>query len=226
MPDRHLAQCAHCRASLLREDYHGKTCKQMNRALAHHSSGNCASNNIASEAATLLSLINRGDSYAPWICEEPPLIFAARHSQADLLSSILLTNNLFGAGIDHIAPSGHSSLHLAAERDNAAIVTALLAAGASPELVSQDTTKCDAPLLAGGMLPLHCAAAAGASTAAGLLDSIRRYIIGREWPSTRTNSAAVWPYCARAIPRSGGGGGVGNGEQRAGGRRGGGRARA
>ena len=77
---------------------------------------------------------------------------------------------------------GHSSLHLAAERDNAAIVTALLAAGASPDLVSQDTTKCDAPLLAGGMLPLHCAAAAGASTAARLLlDAHPEGAIALDW---------------------------------------------
>ena len=173
---RHVARCARCSAALLRCDFHGRSAVHMDVALARHHSGLCARADaaVADAAFALTSLLDGLEgggvdvSSAPWPNEEPPVVFAARHGLYDLACRLLDAGCLFGAqSLDHIAPSGQAAIHLAAARDDARLVGALLEARASPHALSQDSTSDSA--FVGGSSPLHCAAASGAQAAARVL---------------------------------------------------------
>ena len=170
---RGIMRCPHCTATLLRCSAIGRSSGHMDRVLAHHHSKLCISASEMTTAAEnkLHVLLLNGDSSpktcASWPKEEPPLIFAARHGLHELVSRMIESGCFFSACINHIAPSGHSALHLAAARDDADMVASLLAARADPGVVTQDSNACGSD--SGGMLPLHCAAAAGASRAARVL---------------------------------------------------------
>ena len=173
---RHVARCASCSAALLRCDFHGRSAAHMDVALARHRSGYCvrADAAVADAAFALTSLLDGLEGggidvpSAPWPNEEPPIVFAARHGLYDLACRLLDAGCLFGAqSLDHIAPSGQAAIHLAAARDDARLVGALLKAHASPHVLTQDSTSDSA--FVGGSSPLHCAAASGAQEAARVL---------------------------------------------------------
>ena len=163
MPNRTLRRCD-CGASLLASDFIGRSASRLDQALAHHRGGTtspcqAAGAIVKENSIEQLKTALQDGLAVPWQDEEPPLTYCSRHSLHELAEQLLLS----GAAADHLNPAGLAALHFAAMRNDALLVTALLGAGASALLTTQDGAT------GGGQIALHLAAANGATAAACLL---------------------------------------------------------
>ena len=179
-PRPEIRRCRGCQAVLLVADYIGRGAGAMDKALAYHSCGTCASDEAfaASMVAEFKSVLGSGgdegepDSAAcappvTWPDGEPPLVYLARVGKVECALN-LLRSGLAACcgGVNARGRFGMTALHHAAARNDTTLLRTLVAEGASTWLTTQDDVNAG---VTGGRTPLHAAAAAGAAASAALL---------------------------------------------------------
>ena len=159
-PSAKLLDCPRCGCTLLHSEYVGRPTSSLDSALRFHHSGACAIPVDERHARSLERwLSDPTSSAAPWPDGEPPLVFCARRRLRTLALKLLDRPTVDG-GVDGALRDGLTALHLAALGRDEALVSALLAAGASARCRSGDGGG-----RPGGRTALHCAAEAGAPAA-------------------------------------------------------------
>ena len=137
-PSAKLLDCPRCGCTLLHSEYVGRPTSTLDAALIFHHSGACAIPVDERHARSLERwLADPTASAAPWPDGEPPLVFCARR-RLRALALKLLDRPTVDGGVDGALRDGLTALHLAALGRDEALVSALLAAGASARCRSGD----------------------------------------------------------------------------------------